>query len=232
MQTKIALIKEKKAKLETLKQENIFRRSQLNKQVDDLPSNYATKREIARAQIKPELDQIVINLQKYSDQQQKLAEQEYQLKSKIIQQKAHTGPIIFVAEAFNINVTDATKWMIALIMFAFDPLAVILTLGINIAIVQRKNGNRKTIEHLINDDKEYTNDSEPQPSIVNVDDLEFASNSESSSIDQIKKAIEELGSRELTHSELAQKNMLEEMLRRKEVTERVRGYNKKDVDAS
>jgi hypothetical protein len=102
-----------------MRQEDILRRSELNQQVSDLPKNYATKREIVRKQIKPELDQIVENLQRYAMQINEATENQHKLKTKVIQQKVHTGPIIFIAEAFDREVDDATKWMILLIIFAF-----------------------------------------------------------------------------------------------------------------
>jgi hypothetical protein len=49
-----------------------------------------------------------------------------------------TGPIVFVAKALNRTVDQATTYLIFIIMAVFDPLAVALTVSINVAINQRK----------------------------------------------------------------------------------------------
>lgn len=56
------------------------------------------------------------------------------LKQELIKQEAHIGPIMFVAQAFDLPTDDATKYLIFLIIFAFDPMAVALTLAVNIAL--------------------------------------------------------------------------------------------------
>ena len=61
-----------------------------------------------------------------------------ELKQKVIETEAHIGPIIFVAQAFNLNTDNATKYLIFLIIVAFDPMAVALTLAVNIALRIRK----------------------------------------------------------------------------------------------
>ena len=158
MQSQIVLLDERKIEIERMRQEDILRRSELNSQVSDLPKNYATKREIVRKQIKPELDQIVENLQRYAEQISTATENQHKLKNKVLQQRVHTGPIIFIAEAFHYEVDDATKWMILLIIFAFDPLAVMLTVGANIAIVERAKDKKvaDVVVHQLTGDGETT----------------------------------------------------------------------------
>ena len=62
----------------------------------------------------------------------------HELKSTQIQEESHVGPIIYIAKVFDADTDDATKWMILLIIFAFDPLAVVLTIATNMAILKRK----------------------------------------------------------------------------------------------
>lgn len=219
MESRITLIDERKVEIEKLKQDEIVRRNQLNKQVDDLPHNFATKRAEVRAQIKPELDQIIINMQRLTDESQRLTQEQHELKGKVIHQKVHTGPIVFIAEAFDHQVDDATKWMILLIIFAFDPLAVILTIGVNIAIFERKS------EKSIDDEEVFD---EPEPSITDIDSLLASENAEGAmkalTSEDLKAALQEMSNRELTPAELAQRDVLEEFLRKKEITEKVRNH--------
>lgn len=56
------------------------------------------------------------------------------LKQDLIKVEAHIGPITYIAKAFDQPTDDATKWLIFLIIFAFDPMAVALTLAVNTAL--------------------------------------------------------------------------------------------------
>jgi hypothetical protein len=59
-------------------------------------------------------------------------------KTKLIQTQAHVGPITYIASAMGLDTDNATKYLIYIIIFAFDPMAVALTLAVNIAIRLRK----------------------------------------------------------------------------------------------
>ena len=51
------------------------------------------------------------------------------------------GPYRFIARTFNANSDDVVKWLVLLLVAVFDPLAVILTIGLNIALVNdRRTG--------------------------------------------------------------------------------------------
>jgi hypothetical protein len=60
------------------------------------------------------------------------------LKQELIKVEAHIGPITYIAKAFNLPTDDATKYLIFLIIFAFDPMAVALTLAVNTAMKVRR----------------------------------------------------------------------------------------------
>ena len=60
------------------------------------------------------------------------------LKQELIKTEAHVGPIIYVAKAFNLDPDNATKYLIYLIIFAFDPMAIALTLAVNVALRVRR----------------------------------------------------------------------------------------------
>lgn len=81
------------------------------------------------------------------------------LKQELIQVEAHTGPITYIAKSFGVDSDNATKYLILLIIFAFDPMAVALTLAVNIALRLRKEeqeAKRKFNEvsiHAVTDDE-------------------------------------------------------------------------------
>ena len=60
------------------------------------------------------------------------------LKQDLIKVEAHIGPITYIAKAFSLPTDDATKYLIFLIIFAFDPMAVALTLAVNTALRIRR----------------------------------------------------------------------------------------------
>ena len=61
-----------------------------------------------------------------------------ELKLKQIDVNAHAGPILYVAEAFNTTVESAVKYVILLIIFVFDPLAISLIIAGNFLVDQHK----------------------------------------------------------------------------------------------
>src|SRR5690606_32473555 len=68
--------------------------------------------------------------------------------------EAHTGPIIYIAKALDKGIDEAVLWMILLIIFVFDPLAIALTIGANIALTKR---------HLLKKETAPTGDHPPPP---------------------------------------------------------------------
>lgn len=60
------------------------------------------------------------------------------LKQDLIKTEAHIGPITYIAKAFDLPTDNATKYLIFLIIFAFDPMAVALTLAVNTALRVRR----------------------------------------------------------------------------------------------
>jgi hypothetical protein len=58
--------------------------------------------------------------------------------------EAKAGPIIYISKAFDIPVEQAVKWVILLIIFVFDPLAVFLVIAGNFLLEQRRNSQKPT----------------------------------------------------------------------------------------
>lgn len=131
IQTKLELLSEEKTRIANRKEE-------MDQQITNMPANYITARQRLMKSFAPELDKINARLEK-------IQAEEYRLRNMEIQQKVHTGPIIFIAKAFNYPIENAMSYLIIAIMVAFDPLAVVLTLGLNIALVKRKEEKIKVV---------------------------------------------------------------------------------------
>lgn len=134
---RITLLEEEKARVLTRKQEidqlmtggpavnNVTR---ANGNID--PAAARTIREATRAR-----EALV---RQYKDEQkmvntrlQELDAEMLTLKQDVIQAEAKIGPITYIASSFNLPTDDATKYLIFVIIFAFDPMAVALTLAVN-----------------------------------------------------------------------------------------------------
>lgn len=110
---------------------------QIDEDIGRISANYITKRMELIEKYKPERESI-------GRRQKELSKEKYELSSNTIEQKAHTGPIVYIAESLGRPIDDAIKYMIYLIMFVFDPLAVVLTIAAN--IILRKKEEPKVIQ--------------------------------------------------------------------------------------
>jgi len=217
----IALLQSEQSELENFKKERLVRRKQIDADIAALPNNFITGRQRLMKSYGPELEQLRNDIGLYTRQISEKTIKISELKQQKLISEVHTGPIIFIAKAFATETDDATKWMIILIMFAFDPLAVALTLGVNHAILQRKNklGGQvehglEIVEHLLSDDISPKS---------NLEDIHPTANI---GTDELKAVLAEMQNKKLTSAEMAQMGMLEEMLERKLVTEKIRNPNK------
>ena len=222
MEQRIVLLEDEKIELGKLKQERLDRKKQIDADIAALPNNYITGRQRLMKSYGPEIKQLKEDIATYTKQLRDGTLQIQTLKSQKLEATVHTGPIVFIAKVFDREVDDATKWLILLIIFAFDPLAVVLTVGTNIAILTRKGPEE--VKELVDDIEEVAD--EPEPAITQVDQL-FEQPTAQITVEQIREALEDMNARELTPADIAQKGMLEEMLAKKVVTEKVRNPQKK-----
>ena len=113
----------------------LARKKQIADDIASLPNNFIRGRTKLIAEYKPESDKIESRL----DQ---LRLDLTDIQKKKITQESHTGPIIYIAKVMGREVDDAILYMIMMIIFAFDPLAIVLVLATNSAIADR----RKTLD--------------------------------------------------------------------------------------
>ncbi len=109
----------------------IQRKAQIDDQIAQLPTNSVKGRTQLMKGFKDEQATVT---KRIAD----LDAETLSLKQKQIQAEAHTGPITFIASTFGWDTDNAAKYLIYIIIFAFDPMAVALTLAVNIAQRLRK----------------------------------------------------------------------------------------------
>jgi hypothetical protein len=109
----------------------IARKNQIDVQISQLPTNSVRGRTALIKGFKDEQASVTLRI---SELDKTILEN----KTKLIQTQAHVGPITYIASAFGLDTDNATKYLIYLIIFAFDPMAISLTLAVNIAIRLRQ----------------------------------------------------------------------------------------------
>lgn len=55
------------------------------------------------------------------------------------------GPLIYIAETFGVEIGTVVKWVILLLIFVFDPLALALIISVNIALAKRLDDNEEKL---------------------------------------------------------------------------------------
>ena len=235
--SKVLILEEKVSTFEKLKNEQMLQRQRLlddkSKELAALPDNYATKKAEVTQRYQPLLAKINADIDTYNLQLRTLIDEKQDLKVTTIQQESKTGPIVFIAQSFGWDTDEAVKWLILLIVVIFDPMAVMLVVGINVTLVERMAHKRRRSDdrvHVLEDALE-THEKASVPTIDEVETVIRAEVGDETTVEQIKGMIQELSNRELTPLEAQQKQMFEELLRRKTITEQVRNP-KKDGETS
>jgi len=102
--------------------------------------------------------------QEQTDLQAKIADIDKQLPELQIAQigvEAKAGPILYIAKAFDIPVEQAVTWVIMMIIFVFDPLAVFLIIAGNFLLDQRRANKNGKLEAELEKLHRERHDGEP-----------------------------------------------------------------------
>lgn len=108
------------------------RKEEIDKQIAQLPQNSVRGRRQLMQQFGPEI-------QRLNDRLAEIDKKLPELKVANIEKELHVGPIMYVADAFDTTPEKAVKWVILIIIFVFDPLAIALLIAGNFLLAQRKN---------------------------------------------------------------------------------------------
>ena len=220
IQTRVTLLKQEQQQLQA-------RKLQIDNDIASLPHDFVTGRQRLMTMYAPELNSINKRLPQITTEIQTL-------ESKKLTQEAHTGPIVFIAKAFGLQVNDATKYMILLIIFVFDPLAVVLTIGTNLAFVYRKQEKEEKEEKLY---QRELNRTQPVQTIINefdhVDDVHIEEETDNKEpipdINTLSQLYEKLNAasntRELSEEEQNKKAFIDELITKKALQQNLRRRN-------
>lgn len=123
----LAEMKQKIELLESERSELIERRSAIDKQVESVSANMVRSKERLAKSFQSERKTIEDRLAVITPELQKL-------KTDHVNVEAKVGPIMFVAQVLGKDPNQAVFWFIIILISVFDPLAVALTLCVNIAL--------------------------------------------------------------------------------------------------
>lgn len=132
MQQKIVLLEEERKEL-------IDRRERIDKQVEGVSANMVRSKERLAKSFQTERTSIETRLAEVTPELQKLKTEQINVEAKV-------GPIMFVAEVLGEDPNKAVFWFIIILISVFDPLAVALTIAVNIALRLRKEDIEKEDE--------------------------------------------------------------------------------------
>jgi hypothetical protein len=132
IEQQVQLLDEEKGRL-------IDRKKQIDTQIANLPMEMSKGRVKLINGFKNEQEQTTTRINA-------LSKEILETKTKLIQSEAHIGPITYIAKAFKMEADDATKYLIYLIIFVFDPMAVALTLAVNITLRDKKETDLEEVD--------------------------------------------------------------------------------------
>lgn len=107
------------------------RKEEIDAQIAQLPQNSVRGRTVLMKQFEPEVSRI-------NNRLAEIDKELPQLKMDTIKKNVEVGPIMYISQAFGVTPEEAAKWVIFIIIFVFDPLAIALLLAGNF-LLQQKN---------------------------------------------------------------------------------------------
>ena len=140
------LLSFKEDRLETLEEDRDFLKEELEISVNGLPDNYVTAKRKLREEYRPKINALnteILNVKtEISD-----------LEVSLIETGVDVGPAIYLAKVFDTDIDTVVKFFIFILIFVFDPLAVILVVSANVAILDRDKGKMIKKEEIQREEK-------------------------------------------------------------------------------
>ena len=117
-------------RIEQLEDDKIFLKEELSVAISELPDNYITAKRKLREDYNPQILSVNEEILNYKKTR---ADLEIQLVSTGVD----VGPAIYLARTFGTDIDTVVKFFIFILIFVFDPLAVMLVIAYNQALIDR-----------------------------------------------------------------------------------------------
>ena len=124
-------------RIEQLEDDKIFLKEELSVAISELPDNYITAKRKLREDYNPQILSVNEEILNYKKTR---ADLEIQLVSTGVD----VGPAIYLARTFGTDIDTVVKFFIFILIFVFDPLAVMLVVAFNQALVLRVEEQPRT----------------------------------------------------------------------------------------
>ena len=117
-------------RIEQLEEDKVFLKEELSVAISELPDNYITAKRKLREDYNPQITQVNQEILEFKTRR---ADLEIQLVSTGVD----VGPAIYLARTFGTDIDTVVKFFIFILIFVFDPLAVMLVIAYNQALMNR-----------------------------------------------------------------------------------------------
>ena len=117
-------------RIEQLEEDKFFLKEELEVAISELPDNYITAKRKLREDYNPQILQINNELLDYKKTRA-------DLEIGLVSTGVDVGPAIYLARTFGTDIDTVVKFFIFILIFVFDPLAVMLVIAYNQALMDR-----------------------------------------------------------------------------------------------
>ena len=117
----------KEDRLEQLEEDKVYLKDELSQAVNALPDNFPTAKRLLREEYNPkvlELNDMILGIK------QEIGD----LKVGLVETGVDVGPAIYLARIFGTDIDSVVKFFIFMLIFVFDPLAVVLVIAFNMTM--------------------------------------------------------------------------------------------------
>ena len=120
----------KEDRLKQLQEDKVYLKEELEDAIKELPDNYRTARRKLREDYQPQISAI-------NKQMIDLKGEIGTLKTALVETGVDVGPVIYLARTFQTDIDTVVKFFIFVLIFVFDPMAVMFVISYNVALEHR-----------------------------------------------------------------------------------------------
>ena len=117
-------------RIDQLDEDKVFLKEELEQAISELPDNYITAKRKLREEYNPQITQLNQELLEYKTRRA-------DLEIGLVSTGVDVGPAIYLARTFGTDIDTVVKFFIFILIFVFDPLAVMLVIAYNQALMDR-----------------------------------------------------------------------------------------------
>ena len=126
----------KEDRLKQLQEDKVYLKEELEDAIKELPDNYRTARRKLREDYQPQISEI-------NKQMIDLKGEIGELKTALVETGVDVGPVIYLARTFQTDIDTVVKFFIFVLIFVFDPMAVMFVISYNVALEHRDEDELK-----------------------------------------------------------------------------------------